>query len=189
MKYKIDLLSDWHCGSGLAAGAESDAEVLKDENNHPYIPGKTIKGLLKDALMEMPEANSGISINEINTVFGYEVRNGGIVSRTEKGCAFFSNAVLPEDEKKEVTKVLSQFLYRNITSTSIDENGIADNKRLRTMEVCMPLVLEGTIDNLEKEQEELLIMATKWLRQLGVNRNRGLGRCKIEIITQNNQNL
>lgn len=182
MKYKIHLLSDWHCGSGLSAGAQSDSELLKDENNHPYIPGKTIKGLLKDALMEMPKNSSGISQEIINEIFGYEIKEINKVIRTKPGKAFFSNATLPQIERKEITAELSEFLYRNISSTAIDKNGIAENKSLRRMEVCMPLILEGWIDDLEAEQKQTIIKATKWVRHLGVNRNRGLGRCKIEII-------
>lgn len=186
MKYKIHLLSDWHCGSGLSAGAESDAEALKDENYHPYIPGKTIKGLLKDALMEMPESSSGVSGDVIKSIFGFEVKNteGDKVIRTEKGNAFFSNATLGDTERTEITKNLAEFLYSHITSTAIDNNGIADNKSLRTMEVCLPIILEGEIQ-LEKEEDEevrkIILNATKWVRHLGVNRNRGLGRCKIVI--------
>ncbi len=183
MKYKIHLLSDWHCGSGLSAGAESDAEVLKDENNHPYIPGKTIKGLLKDALLEMPETTSNISQLEIGKFFGKEVKNDqGKVIRTEAGNAFFSNAILGKEERNEITKELAEFLYHHISSTKIDEKGVADNKSLRVMEVCMPIVLEGEIE-LENEQYDKVLIekATKWLRHIGVNRNRGLGRCKIVI--------
>lgn len=43
IKYKIEFFSNWHCGSGLAAGADVDALVVKDCNGLPYVPGKTIK--------------------------------------------------------------------------------------------------------------------------------------------------
>ena len=49
IKYEIEFFSNWHCGSGLAAGADVDALVIKDNNGLPYVPGRTLKGLLRDA--------------------------------------------------------------------------------------------------------------------------------------------
>lgn len=184
IKYKIHILSDWHVGSGLSAGAESDAEVLKDENNLPYIPGKTIKGLLKDALNEMPEEFA--TPESVNGLFGWEEKDKEEkVIRTHAGRLFFSNATLPGEEQEEIVPQLTDFLYRNITSTTINENGVAQPNTLRVMEVCMPLVLEGEIlfeEELKEEERGLIVKALKWVRRLGVNRNRGLGRCQfVEI--------
>jgi len=55
LNYKIKILSDWHIGSGLDSATDVDALVLKDDNKLPYIPGKTIKGLIKDAVNDMIE--------------------------------------------------------------------------------------------------------------------------------------
>lgn len=186
MKYQIRFLSDWHVGSGLAAGAETDAEVLKDENKHPYIPGKTIKGLLKAALYEMI-AVKNVDEDAVDKLFGYEIKDKEEkVIKTCAGSLFFSNASLPDVEQKDITPDLADFLYKNISQTKINANGVAENTSLRTMEVCMPLILEGEIrkfkDGLEceilNEEKKLIGMALKWVRRLGVNRNRGLGRCQ-----------
>lgn len=181
LKYKIQLLSDWHIGSGLSAGVESDAEILKDDNNLPFIPGKTIKGLLKAALEEMPNIDQKI----IHAVFGYEEQDktDPKTIRTHRGTAFFSNATLAKDEKEEITFKMADYLYRNISSTKINERGVAKNKSLRTMEICMPVVLNGEISGITNEKEEKAITdALKWVRHLGVNRNRGLGRCRFLLI-------
>ncbi|MBK8390619.1 MAG: hypothetical protein IPL23_15615 [Saprospiraceae bacterium] len=45
------------------------------------------------------------------------------------------------------------------------------------MEVCMPLTLEGSI-KVHAGDEEKIKLAAKWVRHIGINRNRGLGRCK-----------
>ena len=180
MKYYIHLLSDWHIGSGLSAGAVSDANVLKDNDYLPYIPGKTIKGLFKAALMEMPP--NFVSFDDINRIFGSELIDpvSTKVKGTNSGIAFFSNASLSNEVRKEASGY-NEFLYRNIASTSIDENGIAQNHSLRTMEVCMPLILEGEITGIPNEDNHIIKKAAKWIRCLGVNRNRGMGRCKIQI--------
>lgn len=40
IKYSIQFHTDWHCGSGLAAGADVDALVVKDKDGLPFVPGK-----------------------------------------------------------------------------------------------------------------------------------------------------
>lgn len=186
MKYEIRFLSDWHVGSGLGAGAETDAEVLKNENNLPYIPGKTIKGLLKDAAVELfsvNQADKGV----LNDLFGWEEKDDEEkIIRTHSGNLFFSNATLPDEEQKEIKPELAEFLYRNISSTQINEKGVAENNSLRTMEVCMPITLVGGIrkfkdgveDDFTDDEKTLIGKTLKWVRRLGVNRNRGLGRCQ-----------
>lgn len=180
LTYKITFLSDWHCGSGLSGGAEADATVIKDDRNLPYIAGKTIKGLLKEALEDMAEVNQ-CSKDDINAIFGIEAYD-----KNDKK-AFFSNATLSEDEQKDITPALSDFLYRNIASTQIKANGTAKENSLRVMEVCIPITLKGKITGIaSQEQIDLLNKALKWVRHLGVNRNRGLGRCKFEITPKSN---
>lgn len=189
LTYKITFLSDWHCGSGLSGGAEADATVIKDDLNLPYIAGKTIKGLLKEALEEMyevkPYAKDRICIDEL---LGYEIKDGKTkkVIETKSGIAFFSNATLSDIEQKDITPALSDFLYRNIASTQMEKNGIAKPNSLRVMEVCIPITLEGKILDIEPECVQLIENTLKWVRHLGVNRNRGLGRCKFEITSKAN---
>ena len=188
IKYQIKMLTDWHVGSGLDSGANADSLVLKDSNRLPYIPGKTIKGLLKDALNEMADVKPELK-EHINHIFGYAKANTEKESdkstekeadkSTVKGTAFFSNAELSEEEQNDiVTNKYQSYLYRNLATTAIAKNGIAKAKSLRTMEVTMPLTLEGEIEVTDSKDVEVLEMAFKWLRHLGVNRNRGLGRCK-----------
>jgi CRISPR/Cas system CSM-associated protein Csm3 (group 7 of RAMP superfamily) len=190
LTYKITFLSDWHCGSGLSGGAEADATVIKDDRNLPYIAGKTIKGLLKEALEEIYDvkldAKDRICINEL---LGYEIKeeNTQKVIETKSGIAFFSNATLSKEEREDITPALSDFLYHNIASTQIGQNGTAKENSLRVMEVCIPITLEGKITEIaSQEQIDLLTKALKWVRHLGVNRNRGLGRCKFEITPKSN---
>ena len=183
IKYKIEMLSDWHVGSGLDGGADADSLVLKDENNLPYIPGKTIKGLLKDSILDIADLKHHENIGRlIDQLFGREVMKNKQLVGSEPGTLFFSNAEIVQIEKDDIIiNGLSHQLYKNIASTQIDEKGIAKKSSLRTMEVCIPVSLEGEIEG-EEIDNALFEMAFKWTRQLGVNRNRGLGRCKFSIL-------
>jgi len=183
--YKIKFFSDWHCGSGLGAGAETDAEVIKDSTGLSYVPGKTIKGLLKDACQEISDVqNEKISQEIITSIFGFGEENNSSI----KGNAFFSNAKLPKVETGEIiSNNLQQHLFRNIASTAIGENGIAQKNSLRVMEVSIPITLEGSIEVENDEQKEAILLALKWVRHLGTNRNRGLGRCQFITPKEENQ--
>jgi CRISPR/Cas system CSM-associated protein Csm3 (group 7 of RAMP superfamily) len=161
----------------LDAGADADSIVLKDGDNLPYIPGKTLKGLFKDALMEIADVGR-IDRSIIEQIFGGVNKDNSSFA----GKAFFNNAVLPVQEQEEIkSNKLSEYLYRNIASTAINDRGVAVKGSLRTIQVTIPVVMEGSV--VLKEQidgaEQAFEQAFKWLRYIGVSRNRGLGRCKI----------
>ena len=174
IKYKITFHTDWHCGSGLAAGADVDALVVKDKDGLPFVPGKTIKGLVREAMVEMGNADEALFVK----TFGrFDDKD-----KKDKGEAFFKNAELPETEKSAIiTNKVSKFLYRSIASTAIDENGVAKEHSLRKMEVVVPCELEGEILNLPEEIVPQIENALKYIKRLGQNRNRGLGRCTITM--------
>ena len=182
IKYRIEILSDWHIGSGLDSGSEADALVLKDENSLPFIPGKTLKGLFKNALQEISEVQPEVITREdIHRIFGGNTKG----DKTIKGKAFFNNAELTDDDKKEIiANNLSSHLYRNIASTKINKNGVAEKSSLRTIEVCIPVNLEGEIIVSDEKAKTIMRKAFMWTRHIGVSRNRGLGRCRIITINE-----
>ena len=71
----FELLGYWHVGSGRGSGAAEDASVIKTPDGWPYVPGKAVKGLVREAAQTLEEA-------------------GGDGEGREKGCRFhFSQAV------------------------------------------------------------------------------------------------
>jgi CRISPR/Cas system CSM-associated protein Csm3 (group 7 of RAMP superfamily) len=180
IKYKITFLSDWHAGSGLSSGADADEVVIKDDNNLPYLPGKTIKGLLKDVFNDFAEAQPELLQKDfIRNNFGEYIDTE---KKSQMGGLFFSNAELNQKEKAMISEETSQFLYRNLASTAIAKNGVAKNSSLRNIQVCIPVVLHGYIDGVHPKDIHHFEAAFKYLRYIGSNRNRGLGRCFCEII-------
>lgn len=185
LEYKIEILSDWHIGAGLDSATDADALVLKDDNQLPLIPGKTIKGLFKDAvrdLIDIGKANE----DDLKKIFG-KMDDSKKDHESFKGIAFFSDAKLSKEEEDEISSnKLSNLLYRNIASTAIDKNGLAKDKSLRVSQVTMPLQLVGYINDLEEKDIELLKTALRLIRHFGVSRNRGLGRCKFHHLENKN---
>lgn len=182
LKYTLQFLSDWSCGSGLDAGVESDVIPIKDARGLPFVPGKTIKGVLREAAEEINEVRNNQYQAQIDALFGVgaDERDEG----AQQGGAYFSDAVLPQKEAEEIcSKKLQSQLFRRITFTAINSNGIVKPHTLRTFEFCMPLELEGSVllFSNDKAAKELLKMAIRWVRYMGVGRNRGFGRCFITI--------
>ena len=176
VKYKVDFHTDWHCGSGLAAGADVDALVVKDKNNMPFIPGKTIKGLVREAVEEIRHIQGKNTDEVFINSFGFFDNK----DEKKKGCMFFTNATLEENEYKAIiSNEASRFMYRNIASTAIDDNGIAKEHSLRKMEVVVPCTLFGTIHDVPKEMTEEIVKSFGFIKRIGQNRNRGLGRCTL----------
>lgn len=173
VKYKIVFFSNWHCGSGLAAGADVDALVIKDKNGLPYVPGRTIKGLLR-------EAASILSVDKeiVNKVFGVSGDEDGHMT----GSSFFGNVTLPSAEYQYIVEQgLASHLYQTFASTRIDENGIAKDNTLRKIETVVPCKLEGEILNVPDGAEQTIEDAMSFIKRMGTGRNRGYGRCKISI--------
>lgn len=193
VRYSLTFLSDWHAGSGLSIGAKADASVIKDANGLPFLPGKSIKGLLKDALIDIMEAQpTRVNCNDILELFGGVPGKDCLESdatahseETIKGRLFFSNAHLELDLSNSEHAPLKEYLYRTQASTAINDKGTAIQGSLRVIETTIPLELYGFISQREPFSEHtlnLLDMAMRWTRHIGQNRNRGLGRCRFERI-------
>lgn len=176
--FSIQFYGYWHIGSGLSGGIKADSLVLKDPNNLPYIPGKTIKGLFKNASAEL-SSFSQYYINQLEVQKAF-----GLAGYQEESASqlFFSDAQLPEAEVNAILKEkISESLYEVISSTKINENGVAEHKSLRQLEVTVPLTLFGFIQDFEGKYFEMLSKSAPMIKYIGLNRNRGLGRCEFKI--------
>ena len=160
--------------------------VIKNEHGLPLIPGRTLKGLLRDAATNLKDLDSSVVSQEfIDTVFGIEENTD---KKHRQGRCFFSNATL----SKYLTTHLSSndgeekkgLLFTSMASTAIDSNGIAKDQTLRQMEVTIPLTLYATIESFPEDQKmiEQLNFCFQWIKKMGTNRTRGLGRCEFSQI-------
>ena len=182
IQYQIEFFSNWHCGSGLAAGADVDALVVKDANGLPYVPGRTLKGLLREAAYQCARENQSSLLDDIFGISGDQPITESNAART--GSAFFGNATLAEGQAI-VANRLVPYLFQTFASTAIDENsGIAKDNSLRKTETVVPCILKGDIRNVPEQGVTLLEKAMQMVKRMGTGRNRGYGRCCISIITK-----
>jgi CRISPR/Cas system CSM-associated protein Csm3 (group 7 of RAMP superfamily) len=172
VRYSVEFFTDWHCGSGLSSGADLDLLVIKDKDRLPFIPGKTVKGLVREAIDEIWKFED--KEYDFTEIFG---------KRADSDGSFFTNATLEENLRDVISgNKLQEHLYRSVASTAIDENGIAEEHSLRKMEITVPCTLEGEIRDVPDDFVEIMEKGLKFIKRLGQNRNRGLGRCQFQII-------
>lgn len=192
IQYKIEFFDAWHTGSGLAAGVDVDALVIKDKNKLPYIPGKTIKGLVREALEDILKFKNIDKQESINKNFGIFEEEKEDVNDSEgdtkkmiRGAIFFTNAHLSKELSEAITKDknLHRFMYHSISSTAIEEKtGVAKEHSLRRVEATIPCELYGDILNIQKDIAEDVVDALSFIKRLGISRNRGLGRCQFTVV-------
>lgn len=188
IEYQIFFFSDWHCGSGLSGGFGINQLVIRDKNGLPFIPGRTLKVLLRDAaenISTLDPSNQAAWDTFINTVFG--TRKGAAEPNFILASCYFSDGQIPVDIKTHLANNadLKQFIFRESSSTAINDNGLAKAHSLRVQETVIPLTITANISNfpVDDDFDDKLSICMKWVKRLGVNRNRGLGRCCFEIVT------
>ncbi|MDH5731401.1 MAG: RAMP superfamily CRISPR-associated protein [Gammaproteobacteria bacterium] len=206
LKIYIDIKSYWHAGTGRSQGALVDSLTQKnklagingDELSLPYLPGKTIRGLLRDSVHRLEEwghlkeffiKDSEISVCE--ALFG-AYKNGASRHNSISGLLSVSDGKLPTELTQWLSQNpgYSQALYTYIQSTAISpDTGVAKEKSLRTTEVCMPVKLTSEVQICsiaihtlqshlldENRWVDILKKALPLIRAIGSHRSRGLGR-------------
>jgi CRISPR-associated protein Csx10 len=186
MKHAIitfEFLSWWHAGSGLGQGGATNALVIRDRDGLPYLPGKTVKGLLRDAF-ELAEQHSQLEGLRTATLFGPQDTSNWEPPGRAPGKIQVDNAYLT---REAATWLLSEdkermpALFHTVAATAIGENGVAERSTLRSTEVCPPMILKGRITCPDEVAFNELKRLAPLIRGVGKNRNRGLGRCQVTV--------
>ena len=171
----------------MAASVRADKLVIKDEQGLPIIPGKTIKGLLRDAAQQLHQLDpERITSTFIQKVFG--AKEGDDAADKAASKYHFTTATLsPKIVDSVRTGKLQSQLYDTYASTRIDTHGLAQDQSLRTIELVVPLVLYGQIIGFPADQvrmKQQLKDTMHFVKRMGTNRHRGLGRCSWTIINE-----
>lgn len=187
-KMILNLHGYWAVGSGKGGGYEVDNRIDLDADGLPYIPGKMLKGLIKDACVRL-QAAGNIKYGFVDEIFGSSGNTDGLSrTSTESGKIFISDARLSEGLRKALCKEENQkaknALTRNVYSTAIDEeSGTAKEKSLRGYEVAVPMKLSAYLecDCSDDVMAAIELAATKLVYAVGSHKSRGLGEVSIEF--------
>ncbi|NMA44955.1 MAG: hypothetical protein GX945_00180 [Lentisphaerae bacterium] len=171
LNYQVEFFSCWHCGSGLGGGDDADAIPLLDHDGLPFIPGRTLKGLVREAAELLYADESG---DFIIRVFGDE--------GSEQGVASWSNACMADEQRQAILQQkLAGALRTARYFVSLDEKGQAKEGCLRRAEFVVPMTLYGSIGYLSPEDGKLLKDCLGFIKQMGTHRSRGFGRCQFTV--------
>lgn len=199
----FDILTYWHAGTGKGAGPEADALVFRTPAGLPCIPGRTVKGVLRDA-MDRAEACGELRAGTVVRWLGSDIvqpaaddseaREATLESMrfsTQEGRLRFDSAVLFDDSGSLVAwehwaasrQQELRHLFARMSSTAIDESELASDATLRTIEVAVPMKLRARVDGpSDGEWVSALRAATPFLHSLCSHRHRGYGRVKVEVV-------
>jgi CRISPR/Cas system CSM-associated protein Csm3 (group 7 of RAMP superfamily) len=188
----IDISSYWHAGTGAGQGSLLDSVVEKNDIGLPYLPGRTLKGLLRDAVYRW-EQLGGYQEHPISNVtdllFGVWGDDG---NETTQGMVRVGSANMDEQfiaaiKNHPEGKKLINYLYAEHFSTKIDEKtGVAVDQSLRGSEMTVPMSLFAEVSIITHRADISDDMAFTWLAQafpliqaVGKQKNRGLGRAEL----------
>ncbi len=188
---QISLLSDTLIGSAEGYGAIIDKDSVFDEVGLPIIPGRRVKGILREQAELLAEFKSSIYTPEL--LFGD-------IGMTDKKTEYLSvsNFVLPDynankaylrfliqDGQISRSEVIEYFTSLRMM-TSIEENGIAADTSLRTFRVLKKgLTFNGELF-FDQAQHTVFQDVLSLTRRIGSMRNRGLGHIQCRLMTQIN---
>lgn len=207
---KIRFLSFWLCGTGKGAGMLHDAIAARDDDGLPYVPGRHLRGLLRDAMSRMPEwtGGSGVPVSAptvVDHLFGArperDARSAMPEGRYFGGLLRVSDARLTPSARQQCLALdaddRAKALFSTIQSTAVERStGTAKDRTLRALEVANPIVVIAEIDrddtaaeayaatpmarDLAERWDALIVRALPLVRAIGSSRTRGLGRCIVE---------
>ncbi len=209
-RLKLELHGYWHAGSGRGEGPGADAVVVRTPAGLPYVPGRTLKGLLREAVLQLAQCGQGLEARRVEALFGQRGArtaaegefSDDTVDALTKGQGRFevgSGVMRVSDARLGATRDEQRawetwaaspskekawkHLFQTLSSTAIEgDTGIARKGSLRSMEVAIPMTLYAFIEcEEESDWRKELERALPLLRSLGAKRNRGFGRCTVTL--------
>lgn len=204
--YKVDMLSRFHCGTGYSFGL-IDEVVRKDRDGYLYLPGSTIKGLLREScekILRLCKVKVRDPHNEEEAMNSWnrpQIPHLIFGSRFSEGEIYFNHAKMISEDKEffhgpiqtggDSEKRYLHHQVQNLSHTTISQRlGTVKRKALFNLEYGLKgLTFEGCIfgslkgndlESLDKEGTDSLVYllaALISLESIGGERSRGAGRC------------
>ncbi len=200
---ELQLHSYWHAGSGLGSATGVDAQVSRTPGGLPYLPGRSLKGILREAveqaaalgwadasdadiaswfgtgLLASSGAGGGEPIDQLEEA-RFTSRPGSLrigsarIGRGDEAGRWERWAAWPGHH------VDRDLLFSELASTALNDEGTARPATLRLIEVAAPLSLHATIAG-PPDALAAIAVALPLVRSIGAHRTRGLGRVTLRM--------
>jgi CRISPR-associated protein Csx10 len=175
-------------GSGGGVGAIIDIDIETDDLGFPKFSARRLKGLLFESAIEVAEITNLFSYDQIKELFG---KTGGDdakilfhdffikeYNQNREWLKYFKanhRSLLPLSKEHLINSYCTM-----VSRTTINEKGIAKNNSLRKLRVIeRKISFRGEVEILGNDPdrifEKMVVLAMKNLKNVGTQRNRGLG--------------
>jgi len=184
------MKSDWHIGSGAGLPGDIDAAVNVDRDGLPFLDGKTLHDMWRDACETAVSALDPAWAAWVEWLFGSQPDAEKTTAAPTAGHVFVGTARLePALTHKLVTRPqLIDGLFGTRAAVAIDElTGTAKEGALRvTQMVRSGLNLHAEVgwegdEPLPVEAQAVLLAGAFLLRRIGGKRRRGAGECAVDV--------
>lgn len=206
----VTMLSDWHVGAGAGRG-EIDRVVQRDTDDLPYIPAKTLTGILRDGCEQVALAldggdSRGTWHQWVNLLFGDQpaLLNPQNREQDQEQIEQMPRPALLQIRSARLDAALREALGAKPTlkpSIAFMKPGVAIDPKTGSAQpdcfrieelVRMDAVLTAKYcaldfsemqltENQQKAAYALVVAGAKIVERLGGKRRRGNGLCKIEL--------
>lgn len=174
----IQFDSEWLVAGGPSTLGTADLAPMLDGDGLPFIPGRTLRGLLREAVLTVDIA-CGRADSNCDRLFG--TRKSTESQGAGDGSTRIGDALLPRAiaERCRLREDRCDLLHTTRRTSLELGTRVAKARSLREMEVAIAgLCLSGPVECSSREDLELLAFAGGLIRHLGHSRSRGLGRCQ-----------
>lgn len=179
---RIDFDSEWLVAGGESTIGSADMAPVRDADNLPYIPGRSLRGVLREAVAMVDDATNS---QHASRIFGTRSTADSNDETAVGGSSHIGSAYLAKEFADACSNADSRAdLFMSIKRTKIDsESHTAARGSLREMEVCIPgLVLIADIEVASDNDLSVLAFASGLVRSIGHSKSRGLGRCRLTVM-------
>lgn len=192
---EVRFLDYWHIGTGRGGGPGLDARVRRTPAGLPLVPGRTIKGALRAAMVR--GIAWGWVDDRVEAWFGTALADSGEADRaleearfrTQAGAVRVASARLGADHDTQESWELAARgegrvdllpgLFAELHQTAL-EDGVAKGESLRTTEVAVPMTLWAEIEGPADALEDLATVLSL-VPAFGSGKRRGLGRVALTL--------
>ncbi|HSK73542.1 MAG TPA: RAMP superfamily CRISPR-associated protein, partial [Pyrinomonadaceae bacterium] len=206
-KIRLEMLSDWHIGTGAGVPGSTDALIARDGEGFPCVPAKSLVGIWRDALETLSRGLDNGTGEDwqkwVEVIFGSqpnqlkedEIKNLANRNKLQPRPSIIKirPARIDENLRQAIKgdKQLEQALTFIKPNTRIDaDSGTAETESLRFTEMgrigtVLEAEFELDLENFNSRQQELILTllaaSAGLVERIGGNRRRGSGKCAMSL--------
>ena len=178
-KIRVELISDLCPASGNSFAGHIDTDICFDSQGLPYIPGKRLKGCLRECGLDILSVDD-TDLGKFNKLFGETGSSVSEALNIDNGRLENYEDILSQIGDAHSTELAD--VYTSIRTRTRMKGGKAAPGTLRAARVLNQEQVYEFPVTLAPDTEGFLDLCVKSLRSMGLNRSRGLGEVTCRLL-------